>query len=318
MQKKMNSLSGLLLVDKEAGITSHFVVSRVKRCLGADKVGHLGTLDPFASGLLPILIGNAARLSDDVMDGKKTYLFRVRLGIETDTLDDTGQIVKTAEVPRDFDQRAGQVLSQFLGEVEQVPPVYSALKMQGRPLYEHMRATGKLPQDIESKKRKVTIYELSMEGSRNETGFMEVSFRVTCGKGTYVRSLARDLALAIGTVGHCVALRREFVEPWHVRDGLVFGKESVLDPEVISSRMLSPFQMLPQVPVLHLNERFEKALSSGNPLLVPTQEFLEVDAKGNNNFESLFVTCKDIIYLAQVGDKTWDAVKVQPRKKISS
>lgn len=137
-------LCGLILVDKQPGITSHFVVARIRKILKLDKVGHLGTLDPFASGLLPIMIGGATRLADEVMEGKKGYLFEISFGSETDTLDIEGQVVRTEAVPENFALQLVDVLNQFTGLISQVPPSFSALKMNGKPLYEHMRGKGEL------------------------------------------------------------------------------------------------------------------------------------------------------------------------------
>ena len=159
------NLCGLVLIDKAAEINSHKIVSAMRKILNIDKVGHLGTLDPFATGLLPVLIGGATRLSDEIMDGKKQYLFTISLGTETDTLDYSGRVISDAAVPENFNEKIQENLYQFTGNIEQVPPVYSALKMNGRPLYEYMRATGKLPDSIETKKRIVQIFRWTQRHS---------------------------------------------------------------------------------------------------------------------------------------------------------
>ena len=152
--------NGLILIDKGPNFTSHNIVAYIRKLFKNEyetevKVGHLGTLDPFATGLLPVLVGGVTRLSDEMMDGKKQYLFSIKLGTETDTLDNTGLVVKEMPVPENYVQLLEKKLNGFKGKIEQVPPVYSALKMNGRPLYEYMRSEGKLPAEIETKKRSV-------------------------------------------------------------------------------------------------------------------------------------------------------------------
>lgn len=197
-------------MDKPEGCTSHDVVRHIRKTLKISRVGHLGTLDPFASGLLPVLVDGATRLSQYLMDGDKEYEFGIAFGSETDTLDPTGRVIRDAALPEGLEARLREALPAFLGSIRQVPPLYSALKMDGLSLYEHMRAKGCLPRDIETKARPVQIYAFDMLGCDGR----RADFRVRCGKGTYVRSLARDLANAVGTVGHCDRLRRTGVGAW--------------------------------------------------------------------------------------------------------
>lgn len=306
--------SGLLLIDKSAGLTSHFVVSRIKRILKVDKVGHLGTLDPFASGLLPILVGGVTRLADNIMDGKKTYLFTIEFGVETDTLDPTGRVIATADVPVDYALRTANALKDFRGDIEQVPPIYSALKMNGMPLYEHMRGTGKLPVDIESKRRIVRIDSIECVSFDDSDAHKRATLRVTCGKGTYIRSLARDIAKAIGTVGSCCELRREFVEPWHVRDALAFHRESVFEAQQIVPRLVPAQAMLPKLHELRLNAQESHYLNAGNPFYLGVDEFRARCDMATIPPE-LFVSFGDILFLAEAS-QVENRVRVQPRKKI--
>lgn len=256
--------SGLILVDKGAHLTSHAVVSYIRRTLNIKSVGHLGTLDPFATGLLPILIGGATKLADEIMSNTKQYLFTIKLGEETDTLDLTGQVIKTEVVPNDFNEKIHYVRSKFIGEIEQVPPAYSALKMNGRPLYEYMRSTGKLPFEIETKKRTVCIDSFEVVSIDSELKTLEI--RVRCSKGTYVRSLARDIAYELGTVGCCVSLRREIVSPWEVnKQTLVISETSKPTQEEIMESLIAPAQMVCEtIPSLLISSSFYTVLSSGN------------------------------------------------------
>ena len=315
------NLCGLVLIDKDAGITSHKVVSAMRKILNIDKVGHLGTLDPFATGLLPVLIGGAARLSDEVMDGKKQYLFTIALGTETDTLDYSGRVIDQSEVPKNFDEKIKEVLKQFVGSIEQVPPVYSALKMNGKPLYEYMRATGKLPDSIETKKRQVIIDKI--EVVTFDKNLNSITLRTLCGKGTYIRSLARDISKAIGTVGHCSQLRREYVEPWSVEHAIFFSLESIIDPNLVIQKMISPEQMLPNIPKVVLSEEFLKPLSSGNVMFVTGDQLgdkVDLNSVRNGSSENkIFVSIENDsqMFFSEIEFiQTNNVFKIMPKKKI--
>ncbi len=317
--QNLENLCGLFLVDKSPNVTSHKVVSVLRKTLKIDKIGHLGTLDPFATGLLPVLIGGATKLSDEIMDGKKQYLFTVTFGSETDTLDNSGRVLKTKNVPADFVTKAEEIISSFLGVIEQVPPVYSALKMNGKPLYEYMRSLGKLPEDIETKKRNVFIEQLEILSSDLETQSM--TFRVLCGKGTYVRSLARDIALAIDTVGHCSQLRREFVEPWSVNDALLFTDEKILNPNYIKSKIISVEEMLPHIPVIVVDSEFQKFFNSGNVMYVSKNQILSSFDFYEISLErrKIFLKIKDAegLFLAEIEFQTEKMqFKIMPKKKL--
>jgi tRNA pseudouridine55 synthase len=190
---------GLLNVDKPAGPTSHDVVAIVRRGTGIRRVGHAGTLDPMATGVLLVCVGQATRLSEYLMDSTKRYRARVRLGIETDTYDAEGRAVaeRPVDVGRDEVEAA---LEGFRGEVEQVPPMYSALKHQGTPLYRLAQAGKEVPREP----RWVHIEPLTL----TEWELPEFTLEVTCSAGTYVRTLAHDLGRALGTGAHLVGLRR--------------------------------------------------------------------------------------------------------------
>ncbi|APJ04796.1 tRNA pseudouridine(55) synthase TruB [Silvanigrella aquatica] len=314
------NLCGLVLIDKGAGISSHKVVSAMRKILNIDKVGHLGTLDPFATGLLPILVGGATRLSDEIMDGKKQYLFTISLGKETDTLDNYGRVIDEVAVPENYPEKIKTVLHNFIGDIEQVPPVYSALKMNGKPLYEYMRATGKLPDSIETKKRQVHIESLEIVGC--DEADKSITLRVLCGKGTYVRSLARDISKAINTVGHCIQLRREYVEPWSVENALFFSLEKIFDSQEVIQVMITPEQMLPHVPKIILNSEFLKSLSSGNVMYVPEgilESTIELNSLKNNTIKNIFVSIDNtpLMFFSEIEYiEEKKSFKIMPKKKI--
>jgi tRNA pseudouridine55 synthase len=204
-------LHGWINLDKPVGMGSTTAVSAVKRLLREagepkTKVGHGGTLDPLASGVLPIALGEATKLAGRMLNATKSYDFTIRFGEETDTLDAEGEVVARSEV-RPTLEEIEAVLPRFTGSIEQVPPAYSALKIGGKPAYARARAG----EEVELKVRKITIHSLSICHPRESGGpapLQTVTLAVTVSKGTYIRSLARDLARALGTVGHVSYLRR--------------------------------------------------------------------------------------------------------------
>ncbi|MEW6219210.1 MAG: tRNA pseudouridine(55) synthase TruB [Thermodesulfobacteriota bacterium] len=200
---------GIVLVDKPVGPSSFRMVQLVRRALGVRKVGHAGTLDPFASGLLVVAVGReATRLMPRLMAGDKEYLARVRLGQETDTGDHTGRVLAELPVPVLERPAVMAILAGFLGPGLQEPPSFSALKHQGRPLYAYARQGQTVPKEP----RPVVIHELELVAMAD----VELELSVRCSKGTYIRTLARDLGRALGCGGHLTALRRLASGPFRV------------------------------------------------------------------------------------------------------
>lgn len=194
------ALDGVLLLDKDAGISSNDALIAAKRVLWAAKAGHTGTLDPFATGLLPLCFGEATKFSQDLLEADKTYETLIQLGVRTDTGDTEGEVIAQQEVP-DFSISAIEaVLARFRGPISQVPPMYSALKRDGKPLYEYARAGITLEREA----RAVTIHHLELLSW--QAPFLRL--RVTCSKGTYIRVLGEDIGLALGPGAHLRELRR--------------------------------------------------------------------------------------------------------------
>jgi tRNA pseudouridine55 synthase len=203
-------LHGWIILDKPVGLGSTSAVGAIKRILREagepkTKVGHGGTLDPLASGVLPIALGEATKVAGRMLDATKGYDFTIRFGEETDTLDAEGQVVATSD-GRPALEQVEAILPRFTGAIEQTPPAYSALKIEGKPAYERARAG----EAVEIKPRQVTIFELRALSAGED----EVTLSATVSKGTYIRSLARDIALALGTVGHISYLRRTRAGPF--------------------------------------------------------------------------------------------------------
>ncbi|MET4635575.1 tRNA pseudouridine(55) synthase TruB [Kaistia defluvii] len=205
-QKKGRPVSGWLSLDKPLGMTSTQAVSVVKRLFGAQKAGHAGTLDPLATGCLPIALGEATKTVPFIMDGRKIYGFTVRWGEETRTDDAEGQPVATSDV-RPTREAIEAVLSEFTGEIMQVPPAFSAIKVEGERAYDLARDG----EDVVLEARPIQVHRLDLVDMPDEHTAV---FSAECGKGTYVRAIARDMARALGTRGHVVGLRRLLVGPF--------------------------------------------------------------------------------------------------------
>lgn len=232
-------LDGVLLLDKPVGPSSSAVLQAVKRLLNAEKAGHAGTLDPLASGLLPLLFGEATKFAQFGLDATKEYVADVRLGTATDTGDTEGAVIEQLPVSVD-DSRLQQGLAGFRGNITQVPPMYSALKKDGKPLYELARAG----QTVERESRQITIYELELV-SRSED---LLRLRIRCSKGTYVRQLAADLGLALGTVAHLAALRRTGVAALRLDQAVSLDDLQALGEAARLAWILPPDRMLEHLP----------------------------------------------------------------------
>lgn len=204
MRRQVN---GILLLDKPVGITSNGALQRVKRLFNAKKAGHTGSLDPIATGMLPLCFGEGTKFSQYLLDSDKSYYVVAQLGVETTTGDTEGSITVTKPVVDVTIERVKQVMQAFLGEIEQVPPMFSAIKVQGKPLYELARRGI----EIERKSRRVTIFSLTFEYLENDL----LAFNVHCSKGTYVRTLVEDMGRQLGCGAHVKELRRTSVSPFN-------------------------------------------------------------------------------------------------------
>ncbi|MEX2258009.1 MAG: tRNA pseudouridine(55) synthase TruB [Woeseia sp.] len=232
-RRKTASVNGLLLLNKPAGLTSNQALQKVKRMLNAAKAGHTGSLDPAATGMLPLCFGEATKVCAYLLDADKRYRVVAKLGEATDTADADGVVTGTAEVPALTARDWERVLRSFVGEIEQVPPMYSALKQGGKRLYELARQG----QVVDRAARKVRIHEISLleaSGSR-------LAFRVHCSKGTYIRTLVEDVARAAGTVAHTAALHRETVAAFKAADMLDLDEAAALanaGPAALLARLI--------------------------------------------------------------------------------
>jgi tRNA pseudouridine55 synthase len=254
--RKGEAVNGWLVIDKPLGLTSTQVVGRVRRSLNPRKVGHGGTLDPLASGLLPIALGEATKTVSYVMDGRKSYRFTLRWGQSTETDDAEGKVIE--EHPHRPDAAAiGAVLAGYTGEIEQIPPLYSAIKVGGQRAYDLARAQ----KEFELKSRRVMVYAITLEAQPDSD---HAVFEVHCGKGTYMRSLARDLGRATGTVAHIVELRRLTVGPFTEADAISLDSlESMGHSPAALEQVLPVESVLDDIPALALSETEANRLRCG-------------------------------------------------------
>ncbi|WP_454721531.1 MULTISPECIES: tRNA pseudouridine(55) synthase TruB [Cupriavidus] len=228
---------GVLLLDKPLGLSSNDALVRAKRMLRALKAGHTGTLDPLATGLLPLCFGEATKFSQDLLEADKTYEAAVRLGIRTATGDAEGEVIAERAVTCDADALRAAI-ARFTGEIEQVPPMHSALKKDGKPLYEYARAG----QTVERAARRVTIHDIALL----DCGLPQAptfTMRVTCSKGTYIRTLAEDIGEALGCGAHLTGLRRTAVGDLTL-DGAVTLEQIDAHDDAARPAMLAPVDAL--------------------------------------------------------------------------
>jgi tRNA pseudouridine55 synthase len=258
-------MQGFLIIDKPAGMTSHDVVRRVRRAAGMRRVGHAGTLDPLATGLLPVAIGDATRLIEYFSEREKGYSAVMRLGSETDTQDSEGAVLATADWQEVDAEQMESALTQFRGEVEQTPPMYSALKKNGVPLYKLARQGI----EVERPVRTMKIHSLDM------TSFAppEVCFDVVCSKGTYVRTLCHDLGRQLGCFAHMTGLRRFLHGRFDLSVAVTLDEVEQRGVEGISELLLSPLDALSDIPRVMIEGEACKRLLNGVP---PTVDEIKV------------------------------------------
>lgn len=212
-------MDGIILINKEKNYTSHDVVNKVKK-ITKSKVGHTGTLDPNATGVLPLLLGNATKISKYLMNHDKEYQVILQLGIKTDTADVEGKIIEEKEVDLDAlnEEKVKKILSTFLGKQKQTPPIYSAIKVNGKKLYEYARKG----QDIEIEPREIEIYDIKLINI--DIKQKQIGFIVKCSKGTYIRSLCEDIAEKLETVGYMKELNRTIVGNFDIKDSITISE----------------------------------------------------------------------------------------------
>ncbi|WP_106475828.1 tRNA pseudouridine(55) synthase TruB [Phytohalomonas tamaricis] len=263
-------IDGVLLLDKPKGMSSNRALQKARGLFQAQKAGHTGTLDPMATGLLPVCFGEATKFSSHLLDADKCYLARVQLGVTTDSGDAEGNVLKQRALPQLDRQQVRQVLNGFLGEIEQIPPMYSALKHQGRPLYELARA-GK---EIVRAPRRITIYHIALLDFQPSHFDIEVS----CSKGTYIRTLAEDIGHSLGCGAHLSMLRRLKTGPFDSRSMIDLEKlEAMDDMKTRGSHLLPVDVLIDHLPRLDVDKGTAEKIILGQRVRVDTAE-LGVDS----------------------------------------
>jgi len=260
-RKTGDKVDGWVILDKPVGLGSTPAVGKVRRLFGAQKAGHGGTLDPLASGVLPIALGEATKTVPFVMDGRKEYRFTVRFGEARSTEDAEGEVTATSDArPSDLEIRSA--LAGFIGEIEQIPPAFSALKVAGKRAYDLARAG----EAVALKPRRILVERLELVGRPDAN---HADFVISCGKGTYIRSLGRDLAQALGTVGHLSALRRTAAGPFREEAAISLSKLEALGHIPALLEALAPVATaLDDIPALALTEAQADRLRHGQPVLL--------------------------------------------------
>ncbi len=254
--------SGILPVEKGRGVTSFQVVAHLRRVLRAPKIGHGGTLDPEATGVLPILIGEATKLTPYLADLDKEYLATVRLGVVTETQDLTGAVLEERPVPALDAASVETVLGRFVGTISQVPPMYSALRRGGRRLYELAREG----LTVEREPRQITVHAITLEA----LSLPDLTLRIRCGKGTYVRTLAADVGAALGCGGALASLVRTRVGPYTLAEAVTWVELSEARAAApLWARLLPPDSALPSWPAVHLTVPEAQKFTNGQAVPVP-------------------------------------------------
>lgn len=254
-------MQGIIIINKEKGYTSQDVVSKVKKILNIKKAGHTGTLDPMATGVLPVLLGNYTKLSKYLIEHDKKYIVTLKLGKKTDTGDSEGKVVETHDFILENleENNISGILRSFLGESEQIPPMYSAIKVNGKKLYEYARE-GK---EVALEPRKIIIYEINLIKINKEN--QEIEFEVMCSKGTYIRSLCEDIAKKFGTVGYMSNLKRTVVDKFKIEDSITLDELEVgkNDTEFIENHLIKMETIFDNLQSIKLNNRKKELFLNG-------------------------------------------------------
>lgn len=251
--------SGMVIINKERNCTSQNVVSKLKRILDVKKAGHIGTLDPLAVGVLPVLIGDATKLSKYLMEHDKTYIATIQLGEKRDTGDEEGNVIEKAEVGVLDEKSITRLLKERQGKQKQIPPIYSAIKIDGKKLYEYARAG----ENIEIPAREIEIHSINLININQEE--KQITFEVSCSKGTYIRVLCEDIAKDLGTVGYMKFLQRTEV------DG--FKLENAVKLENLSEKSIIPMEQLcEKYQKIDLNDRKLELFLNGVMLTVNLED----------------------------------------------
>lgn len=261
MKPVLKKIDGILLLDKPLHMTSNGALQRVKRLFNAKKAGHTGSLDPLATGMLPICFGEATKVSQFLLDSDKHYHVTAKLGIKTTTGDAEGKAILTRPVVDVTSERVQQTLQAFLGTIQQIPPMFSALKHQGRPLYELARQGV----EIERKAREVVIFALDLLSFQHD----ELVFGVHCSKGTYVRTLVEDIGEKLGCGAYVAGLHRTAVAPYHNNKMFTLAELEAMDAAALTEHLLPLDTSVQHLPLVKLSASASFYLRTGQSVIIP-------------------------------------------------
>lgn len=249
-------MQGILIINKPQGYTSQDVVSKVKKILNIKKAGHTGTLDPMATGVLPVLLGEYTKLSKYLIEHDKTYVAKLKLGVKTITGDIEGEVIESKEFDKCILEKSNveKVLNSFIGKQKQMPPMYSAIKVNGKKLYEYARE-GKT---VKVEPRDIELYDVKLISIVKD----EIEFEVSCSKGTYIRVVCEDIAKVLGTIGTMSSLNRTIVDKFSIQDAITFEElEEIKDS--IDSKLIKMEDVFNEFPKLNLNKRKTELFLNG-------------------------------------------------------
>jgi tRNA pseudouridine55 synthase len=258
-RSRWKTVNGVLLLDKPLGLSSNDALQKARRLFQAARAGHTGTLDPLASGLLPVCFGEATRFAGQMLDADKEYLARVKLGVRTSTGDAEGEVLEVRPVEVDAGQLE-RALQAHTGDIEQIPPMHSALKHQGKPLYEYARAG----ETIERAVRHVRIREIELQ----DVALPEFAMRVLCSKGTYIRTLAEDIGAMLGCCAHLTGLRRTRTGPLHLQSASTLEQLAALDEDQRMALLQPADVLLQDMPALGVDADGARRLTNGQTVLL--------------------------------------------------
>jgi tRNA pseudouridine55 synthase len=261
-RKSGQDVHGILLLDKRLGVSSNQALQEVRRLLNANKAGHTGSLDPLATGLLPLCFGEATKVSAMMLDYDKRYQVTIKLGVMTDTGDREGKIIAEMPLPEFTEAGLQSCLQLFTGEMDQVPPMYSALKHQGKKLYELARAG----LTIDRPARRIRIFELKLLGFTHDS----ISLDVVCSKGTYIRSLAEDIAQHLGSCGTVAALRRTATGPFQIVQAYSLEQLQAKDCKTLQENLIAVDKPLAQIPSIEISVTEAAQIKQGQQISFTT------------------------------------------------
>lgn len=277
-------MNGVILINKEKGISSFGVVAKIRKILNIKKVGHTGTLDPEATGLLPILVGNGTKISKYLIEHDKTYIARLKFGIKTDTADSEGEIIKkdNFKLDKKDEKLYIEIFNSFVGKMSQFPPKYSAIKVNGKKLYEYAREN----KDVEIKAREVEIYSIKILYINYDEN--EIDFEVSCSKGTYIRTLCEDIAKKLKTCGYMKELKRTRIDNFKLEDAITLEEleNNKNNEEYLKTKIISIENIFGNKNRINLNERKKELFLNGVKLTNDLEDDIYL-VYSNNKFIGL-------------------------------